>query len=157
MSNIQIVDLPALPEVEEVCLSDVEDELLLSRHFCNFAWLFLASKNTQVSAAVRYREGYPIWDMAKKPSPKRLSNVFTECYVRGYKETLLRLKDHTRDHGINFEKLENRNKRPNRSHRDCNVIGACTSDAMTPLRAAGISELPKCSQKRVDGDCKEGA
>lgn len=29
MSNIQIVDLPALPEVEEVCLSDVEDELLL--------------------------------------------------------------------------------------------------------------------------------
>ncbi|MFX0312848.1 hypothetical protein ACL8ED_24655 [Pseudomonas aeruginosa] len=42
MSNIQIVDLPALPEVEEVCLSDIEDELLLSRHFCNFAWLFLA-------------------------------------------------------------------------------------------------------------------
>ncbi|HBO1244581.1 hypothetical protein [Pseudomonas aeruginosa] len=50
MSNIQIVELPALPEVEEVCLSDVEDELLLSRHFCNFAWLFLASNNAQVSA-----------------------------------------------------------------------------------------------------------
>ncbi|MFK1238932.1 hypothetical protein ACIUV3_30305, partial [Pseudomonas aeruginosa] len=50
MSNIQIVDLPALPEVEEVCLSDIEDELLLSRHFCNFAWLFLASNNAQVSA-----------------------------------------------------------------------------------------------------------
>ena len=30
MSNIQIVDLPALPEVEEVSLSDVEDELLLA-------------------------------------------------------------------------------------------------------------------------------
>ncbi|MEL3807083.1 hypothetical protein AAA569_35855, partial [Pseudomonas aeruginosa] len=50
MSNIQIVDLPALPEVEEVCLSDVEDELLLSSHFCNFAWLLLASNNAQVSA-----------------------------------------------------------------------------------------------------------
>lgn len=50
LSNIQIVDLPALPEVEEVCLSDIEDELLLSRHFCNFAWLFLASNNAQVSA-----------------------------------------------------------------------------------------------------------
>ncbi|WP_273627237.1 hypothetical protein [Pseudomonas aeruginosa] len=50
MSNIQIVDLPALPEVEEVSLSDVEDELLLSSQFCNFAWLFLASNNTQVSA-----------------------------------------------------------------------------------------------------------
>ena len=50
MSNIQIVDLPALPEVEEVCLSDIEDELLLSRHFCNFAWLFLASNYAQVSA-----------------------------------------------------------------------------------------------------------
>ncbi|WP_185879210.1 hypothetical protein [Pseudomonas aeruginosa] len=50
MSNIQIVDLPALPEVEEVCLCDVEDELLLSSHFCNFAWLFLASNNAQVSA-----------------------------------------------------------------------------------------------------------
>jgi hypothetical protein len=24
--------------------------LLLSRHFCNFAWLFLASNNAQVSA-----------------------------------------------------------------------------------------------------------
>ncbi|WP_201268517.1 hypothetical protein [Pseudomonas aeruginosa] len=50
MSNIQIVELPALPEVEEVCLSDVEEELMLSSQFCNFAWLFLASKNTQVSA-----------------------------------------------------------------------------------------------------------
>lgn len=29
MSNIQIVDLPALPEVEEVCLSDVEEELVV--------------------------------------------------------------------------------------------------------------------------------
>ncbi|WP_440819713.1 hypothetical protein [Pseudomonas aeruginosa] len=47
MSNIQIVDLPALPEVED---SDVEDELLLSSQFCNFAWLFLASNNAQVSA-----------------------------------------------------------------------------------------------------------
>ncbi|EQL41669.1 hypothetical protein M770_09025 [Pseudomonas aeruginosa VRFPA03] len=47
MSNIQIVDLPALPEVEEVCLSDVEDELLLSSQFCNFAWLFLASNNAR--------------------------------------------------------------------------------------------------------------
>ncbi|WP_440781749.1 hypothetical protein [Pseudomonas aeruginosa] len=46
MSNIQIVDLPALPEVED----DVEDELLLSSQFCNFAWLFLASNNAQVSA-----------------------------------------------------------------------------------------------------------
>ncbi|WP_447444516.1 hypothetical protein [Pseudomonas aeruginosa] len=33
-----------------VSLSDVEDELLLSSQFCNFAWLFLASNNAQVSA-----------------------------------------------------------------------------------------------------------
>ncbi len=41
---------PGEVAISEVCLSDVEDELLLSSHFCNFAWLLLASNNAQVSA-----------------------------------------------------------------------------------------------------------
>ncbi len=46
MSNIQIVELPALPEVEEVCLSDVEEELLNSSHFCDMARLIFSSLST---------------------------------------------------------------------------------------------------------------
>ncbi|SDG72335.1 hypothetical protein SAMN05216603_103182 [Pseudomonas benzenivorans] len=40
--NAQAVDMPALPEVEEVSIYEVEAELLTSSHFCDVAWILFA-------------------------------------------------------------------------------------------------------------------
>lgn len=40
--NAQAGDMPALPEVEEVSINEVEAELLTSSHFCDVAWILFA-------------------------------------------------------------------------------------------------------------------
>lgn len=47
--NAQAVDMPALPEVEEVSANEVEAELLKSSHFCDVAWLLFASSSTDAA------------------------------------------------------------------------------------------------------------
>jgi hypothetical protein len=50
--NAQDVDMPALPEVEEVSISEVEAELLTSSHFCDVAWiLFTGNAGDQAAMA----------------------------------------------------------------------------------------------------------
>ncbi|WP_258164140.1 hypothetical protein [Pseudomonas sp. 17104299] len=46
MNYTQAVEMPALPEVEEVSLTDIEDVLLNSSHFCDMAWLIFSSLST---------------------------------------------------------------------------------------------------------------
>lgn len=48
----QAVELPALPQVEEVSLHDVEAELLSSSRFCDIAWIVFASADTEQAAAL---------------------------------------------------------------------------------------------------------
>tara|TARA_R100001377_G_scaffold63945_1_gene39535 strand:+ start:66 stop:359 length:294 start_codon:yes stop_codon:yes gene_type:complete len=40
--NAQAGDMPALPEVEEVSINEVEAELLTSSHFCDVVWILFA-------------------------------------------------------------------------------------------------------------------
>jgi hypothetical protein len=49
MNYAQAVEMPALPEVEEVSLTDIEDELLNSSHFCDMAWLIFSSPSTDAA------------------------------------------------------------------------------------------------------------
>lgn len=49
MNYAQAVEMPALPEVEEVSLTDIEDELLNSSHFCDMAWLIFSSPSADAA------------------------------------------------------------------------------------------------------------
>nr|WP_177412002.1 hypothetical protein [Pseudomonas sp. RW407] len=49
MQNAQAVEMPALPEVEEVSMADIEEELLNSSHFCDMAWLIFSSPSAEAA------------------------------------------------------------------------------------------------------------
>lgn len=49
MNYAQAVETPALPEVEEVSLTDIEDELLNSSQFCDMAWLIFSTPSTDAA------------------------------------------------------------------------------------------------------------